>query len=85
MGTIPGNTNAYTDTTAEAQTYYSYYVAGENGSGVGASSDTIRIRAGNKAPVINSLENIFVKAGATATDDFSVADDAGDRYYSYRS
>jgi dienelactone hydrolase len=78
VGSIPANTNAYTDTDVQPQNYYSYYVAGENGSGVGASSDTIRIRAGNKAPIINSLENIFVKAGATATDDFSVTDDPGD-------
>lgn len=78
IGTMPANTNAYTDNTVSPQTNYSYYVAGENGSGVGASSDTVRIRAGNLAPVISSLENLFVKTATTVTDDFSVTDDEDD-------
>lgn len=78
IGTLPANTNAFTDTSAENLTYYYYYVAGKNAAGEGEASNKIHIKAGNKAPVISLLDDIFVKSAATVTDDFNVADDAGE-------
>ncbi|MBO9571225.1 MAG: hypothetical protein J7497_03310, partial [Chitinophagaceae bacterium] len=74
IASLPANTNVFTDTSVTAQTYYYYYVAGENGAGTGAESNVTKIKAGNTAPVIGSLGNVFVKATATVNEDFTVTD-----------
>ena len=78
IATLPVNTNAYTDTTAAALTEYYYYVAASNVAGTGEHSNTIKIRAGNNAPVIAGLSDIFVKSGETDVRSFTVTDDPGD-------
>lgn len=78
IGTVGANNNAYNDMTAVPLTTYYYYVAGYNAGGEGAKSNTIEFKAGNNAPVIAALSNMFGKTGQTVTQDFSVTDDAGD-------
>src|SRR5690606_3470509 len=68
----------YTDETVNPETTYFYYVAGVNAVGTGASSDTISVTTENNDPVITAGTNIYVKAGATANFDFTVADNAGE-------
>lgn len=74
MGTLPPNSNSFTDNSVTAFTQYYYYVVGVNGNGNGASSDTIAVIAGNNAPTMSTLTNMFVKTGATLTQDFTVSD-----------
>ena len=78
LGTVGANNNAYTDVTTSALTLYYYYVAGYNGGGEGAKSNIVQFEAGNNAPVINSLGNMFGKTGQSSTEDFTITDDPGD-------
>ena len=77
LSTLPPNSNSFTDNTVTAFAQYYYYVVGANGNGNGASSDTIQVIAGNNAPVMSALTNMFVKTGSTLSQDFTVTD-AGD-------
>ncbi len=79
IAALPANSNAYTDSEVTGFSTYYYYVIGLNSAGDGAPSNTLQIRAGNNAPVITDLDNIYVKAGAAETESFNVADDAGDQ------
>jgi fibronectin type 3 domain-containing protein len=78
IGTVGANNNAYTDMTATALTSYYYYVVAYNGSGEGGKSNIIQFEAGNNAPAINSLGNMYGKTGQTVTEDFTITDDPGD-------
>ncbi|HYJ37729.1 MAG TPA: T9SS type A sorting domain-containing protein [Chitinophagaceae bacterium] len=72
------NTTEYLDATANPLTQYYYYVVAGNGNGESPSSDTISVLIGNNSPVITNLENLLVKTGASAIENFSVTDNAGD-------
>jgi fibronectin type 3 domain-containing protein len=78
LGTVGANNNAYTDLTTSALTLYYYYVAGYNGGGEGTKSNIVQFKAGNNAPVIASLGNMFGKTGQAVTEDFTITDDPGD-------
>lgn len=78
LATLPANSNAYNDTGLVQLTNYYYYVVSANNSGESEHSNTVLIRAGNNAPVIGAIPDIFVKATATATKDFTVDDDSAD-------
>jgi dienelactone hydrolase/fibronectin type 3 domain-containing protein len=77
IGTLQPNSNSFTDNSITPFAKYYYYVVGANANGNGASSDTIGVIAGNNAPVMSVINNMFVKTGATLSQDFTVAD-AGD-------
>lgn len=77
LGTLSPNSNTYTDAAISPFAKYHYYVAGVNANGNGASSDTIEVIAGNNAPAIGAINDMFVKTDATAQQDFTVTD-AGD-------
>jgi fibronectin type 3 domain-containing protein len=78
IATVGANNNAYTDASTAPLTSYYYYVAGYNGGGEGLKSNIVQFEAGNNAPVINSLANMFGKTGQTVTEDFTITDDPGD-------
>lgn len=78
IGTVGANNNAFTDPNATALTVYYYYVAGVNSSGEGAKSNTLQVKAGNNAPVVTGLENIFAKTAQTVARSFTITDDPGD-------
>gem|GEM_PF-7069851 len=78
LSSLPPNSNAFSDTTATGVSTYYYYVAGVNGAGNSNSSDTVSVSAGNNAPVITGLNNMFVRSGASASLAFTVTDDPGD-------
>lgn len=74
------NVNAvtYTDATAVPVTQYYYYVLANNALGDSEPSDTVSILTGNNSPLINNLDNIFVKTEGTVSEPFTVTDNAGD-------
>jgi pimeloyl-ACP methyl ester carboxylesterase len=78
----PGATNvdatSFADSTVAPETTYYYYVAGFNGRGDGASSDTIQVKTGNNKPVIALGNDIYAKTDNVLNVDFPVTDDAGD-------
>ena len=78
LSTVGTNNNAYTDMATSALTLYYYYVAGYNGGGEGTKSNVVQFKAGNNAPMITSLGNMFGKTGQSVTEDFTISDDPGD-------
>ncbi|HYF29554.1 MAG TPA: PA14 domain-containing protein [Chitinophagaceae bacterium] len=74
------NANAvtYTDATAVPVTQYYYYVVASNSIGDSQPSDTVSVLTGNNSPLINNLDNIFVKTESTFSEPFTVTDNAGD-------
>ncbi|MBL7696626.1 MAG: fibronectin type III domain-containing protein [Chitinophagaceae bacterium] len=78
IATLPANSNAYADAEVTGFATYYYYVVGSNSSGNGMQSNTLSIRAGNNPPAISGLDNIYVKAASSKSEQFSVTDDAGD-------
>lgn len=77
ISTLQPNSNSYTDQAVTPYAKYFYYVIGVNDNGNGVSSDTIEVIAGNDAPTVSVINNMFVKSDATITQNFTVAD-AGD-------
>lgn len=68
----------YFDVTIAPETQYYYYVAGINGVGIGASSDTIKVITGNNQPVIAIQNAVYLKTGTSANIDFTATDDPSD-------
>jgi dienelactone hydrolase len=77
VATLPAKSNSYTDNAVTAFTQYYYYVMGINANGNGQRSLTLPVIAGNNAPVIGSVANMFVKTDNVLTQDFAITD-AGD-------
>jgi len=75
--TLPAKSNSYTDNAVTAFTQYYYYVMGVNGSGNGERSESLDVIAGNNAPAISTVNNMFIKTDASLSQDFSITD-AGD-------
>ena len=78
LTSLPANSNAYTDSTATGAGVYAYYVIGVNAAGNSPSSDTVSLTAGNKAPVLTGLTNMFVRVGSLQALNFTATDDPGD-------
>jgi large repetitive protein len=72
------NATSYSDATAVPVTQYYYYVVASNGLGDSQPSDTVSVLTGNNSPLINGLDNIFVKTESTVNEPFTVTDNAGD-------
>ncbi len=79
VNTLGGGATTYTDQDAAPFTQYFYYVAGVNGYGTGASSDTATATTANNKPVIAGVTpSLVLKTDGNNQDDFTVTDDAGD-------
>ncbi len=78
----PTATNAdstgYNDQNVAPFTQYYYYIQAVNSHGSSLASDTVKVLTGNNLPTISGLQNIIVKTGASAQEDFTVTDDPGD-------
>ncbi len=78
----PGASNAddtaYTDNTVQSSTSYFYKIAASNQYGTSAFSNVANAATLNKVPVFNTLDDVFVKTGNTATVNIAATDDAGD-------
>jgi hypothetical protein len=72
------DSTSFADNTVAPETTYYYYLAGFNGRGDGASSDTIQVKTGNNKPVIALGSDIHAKTDNVLNVDFPVTDDAGD-------
>ncbi|MBL7698840.1 MAG: fibronectin type III domain-containing protein [Chitinophagaceae bacterium] len=77
LTTLPARANIYTDNSVTAFTQYYYFVRGVNANGNGEQSESLGVIAGNNAPVITAVNNMFVKTDATVQQNFSITD-AGD-------
>ena len=78
LSSLPVNSNAYSDESAAGAGVYYYFVTALNGSGNSPSTDTLLVNAGNKAPVLAGITNLFVRKGSTGTLRFTVTDEPGD-------
>ena len=63
--TLPARANTYTDNTVTAFAQYYYYVMGTNANGNGERSESLDVIAGNNAPLISAVNDMFVKTDAT--------------------
>lgn len=79
IASVAANEDAYNDVSTTPLTQYYYYVVGANAAGEGAKSNTIQIKAGNNAPVINGLAAMFAKTGDAVEQNFTITDDPGDQ------
>lgn len=77
LSTLPARANLYTDNTVTAFAQYYYYVMGINANGNGERSESLPVIAGNNAPGITAVNDMFIKTDATLTQNFSITD-AGD-------
>jgi predicted esterase/predicted RNA-binding protein with TRAM domain len=77
-GASNANDTSYTDNTAASSTTYFYKVSAANANGESALTDAVSVTTGNKLPVLNEQDNLFVKAGNTINRSITVTDDAGD-------
>jgi large repetitive protein len=73
-----GNLTTYSDATAVPLTQYYYYVMASNAVGNSLPSDTVSVLIGNNSPLINDLDNIFVKTESSVSEPFTVTDNPGD-------
>jgi large repetitive protein len=73
-----GDLTTYSDATAVPLTQYYYYVIAGNAVGNSLPSDTAGVLTGNNSPLINGLENIFVKTESIVNEPFTITDNAGD-------
>jgi hypothetical protein len=74
LTTLPAKANSYTDNAVTAFAQYYYYVMGINANGNGERSDVLPVIAGNNAPAVTAVNNMFVKTDATLSQDFTVTD-----------
>lgn len=77
LTTLPARANLFTDNAVTPFAQYYYYVVGINANGTGERSESLGVIAGNNAPAMTPLNNMFVKTDATLSQDFSITD-AGD-------
>jgi predicted esterase len=78
----PGATNpndtSYIDATATSSATYYYYVVASNSVGDSPSSDTTKLVTGNNPPIIGTITDLYVKAGSSASLNFTASDDPSD-------
>ena len=72
------NEVTYTDYTVLSATSYYYKIAASNTYGISAFSNTIMVTSSNKAPLLATIADIYVKATNSITLNFAATDDAGD-------
>jgi chitodextrinase len=76
VATLPANSNTYNDSDVTPYGQYFYYVLGTNDSGNGERSETLEVIAGNDAPVIGAVSNMFVKTDNSVSQDIVITDAA---------
>ena len=74
LTTLPAKANSYTDNAVTAFTQYYYYVMGINENGNGERSESLDVIAGNNAPGVSEVNNMFIKTDVTLSQDFVVTD-----------
>lgn len=74
VSTLPANSNTYNDFDVTPFAQYYYYVVGINENGNGERSETLDVIAGNNAPVVGTVNNMFIKTDNSASQDVSITD-----------
>ncbi|MFL5789753.1 MAG: fibronectin type III domain-containing protein, partial [Flavisolibacter sp.] len=72
------NETTYTDKTVLSRTTYYYKILAVNANGNPGYTSQVSVVTLNKAPVLNTLNNVFMKAGNTATLVITGSDDPGE-------
>ncbi len=77
-GAANANDTTYTDNTIVGKTTYYYQLEASNNYGVSGKTNPVSITTINKAPVLNTLNNVFAKTGSPVSVNINATDDAGD-------
>lgn len=77
-GASNANDVNYTDNTIASQTTYYYEIEATNNYGVSAKTAPVSVTTINRAPVLNSLNNVFVKTDNAAAVNINATDAAGE-------
>ena len=72
------NDTTYIDKTVLSRTTYYYKLLGVNANGNSGYTPAAGVTTLNKAPLLNTLNNVFVKAGNTSTLQINGSDDPGE-------
>ncbi len=72
------NDTTYIDNTVLSNTTYYYTIEATNNIGSSGYTDTVSVATANKAPVLGTLSDVYVKAGNTLNVSVLPTDDAGD-------
>ncbi len=72
------NATTYTDNGLDVDATYYYTVRAVNGTGAANKSNEASANGGNTAPVIGTINDIYVKSNATASVNFTITDNPGD-------
>ncbi|MEP6583199.1 MAG: PA14 domain-containing protein [Ginsengibacter sp.] len=77
-GASNANDSSYLDNTVTGRTTYYYRIEAVNSHGVSGKTNAVAVTTVNKAPVLNSLNSVFVKTSYTAAVNINATDDAGE-------
>jgi hypothetical protein len=72
------NATSYTDNGLDPNTTYYYVVRAINNTGAAAGSNQASPDNGNTAPIVSALADMYSKTEGTASQNFTVSDNAGD-------
>ncbi len=77
-GASNANDSTYLDNTAAGRITYYYQIEAVNIHGGSGKTNAVSVTTINKAPVLNSLNSVFVKTSKTAAVNINSTDDAGE-------
>ncbi len=77
-GAANANDTVYIDNTVASKTTYYYQVEASNKYGTSGKTNFVSATTINKAPILNTLNNVFVKTASSAAVNINATDDAGD-------
>ncbi len=80
LNPIASNANeiTYVDNTVLSATTYYYKIAAANTKGISEFSNTVMVTSSNKAPLLSTIADVYVKATNTLALNFTATDDLGD-------
>jgi large repetitive protein len=72
------NDSTYTDTDVLGTTTYYYKIEATNTAGSSGFTNTIAVTTTNKAPLLATIADVYIKASTSGSFNFAATDDAGD-------
>jgi len=72
------NTTQYIDNTVQGLTTYYYKIAAVNNYGSSGLTNAVSLTTLNKAPVVGTVSDVYVKSGNSTSVNFTSSDDAGE-------
>lgn len=77
-GQLNANDVNYIDSTGVGNTTYFYKITAKNSYGNSDTSMPVSVMTTNKLPIVNNINNIYLRAGSSATVNINASDDAGE-------